>query len=167
MRVYTKTGDKGTTSLIGGSRVRKDDIRLEIYGTLDELDSFIGLLKNEPGMEEYREDLQRIQGVIFSLNCIFASENEEMSSRFTIKREEVEFLEKRIDTYDSQLEPITEFLIPGENRCNALCNVCRTICRRAERRIYKLELNSTEQGAAKYINRLSDFLFILGRITCK
>ena len=162
MKVYTKTGDCGTTSLIGNKRVRKNDPRIEVYGTLDELDSFVGLLKNLPEAFTYRETLTSIQKDIATLNTVFAAD-EQHKTLFGIGSERTLWLEREIDAISAKLPPITEFLIPGNGYANALCNVCRTVCRRAERRVYDLELTPAQATAACYINRLSDFLFVLGR----
>lgn len=163
MKVYTKTGDKGTTSLIGGQRVSKSDIHLEIYGTLDELDSFIGLLKNETIDNIYVADLEHIQKLMTKINCCYASPTAEIDSKFEFGNEEIEWIESKIDEYSATLPPITEFLIPGSNRSNAVANICRTVCRRAERYIHKMELLENQQKASVFINRLSDFFFVLGR----
>ncbi len=165
MKVYTKTGDKGYTSLIGGTRTKKNDPRVEAYGSLDELSSFIGLLKTEPDCPaEVFKTLEHIQDTLIGLNCLFAINDSKNSKNFAINTEEITFLEKIIDAYSEKLPPITKFLVPGANRLNALANVCRTVCRRAERRLYELDLCEEQKTAAVYINRLSDYFFILGRI---
>lgn len=164
MKIYTKTGDKGYTGLIGGGRTMKNDVRVEIYGTLDELSSFIGLLKTENGCpKEVIGTLDHIQSTLIGLNCLFAISDNKNSHNFAINTEEITLLEKIIDKYSGELPPVTEFLVPGANKLNALANVCRTVCRRAERRIYDLELCDDQKTAAIYINRLSDYFFILGR----
>lgn len=165
MKIYTKTGDKGYTGLIGGGRTKKNDSRVEIYGTLDELSSFIGLLKTEECCpKEVFNTLEHIQQTLIRLNCIFALSDNKNSHNFAINTNEITLIEQIIDSYTEKLPPITEFLIPGVNRLNALANICRTVCRRAERRIYDIELCEDQKLAAIYINRLSDYFFILGRI---
>ncbi|MBP7210202.1 MAG: cob(I)yrinic acid a,c-diamide adenosyltransferase [Paludibacteraceae bacterium] len=163
MKVYTKTGDDGTSSLIGGRRVRKNDVHLEIYGTLDELSSFIGLLKNQQELEKYKNELTHIQQTLVNINCIFATDDPEIAKNNSFDIKNIQFLENKIDEYEQMLPPVTDFLIPGENKSNAITNICRTICRRAERRINDLQLAEFQTAAAIYINRLSDYFFVLGR----
>lgn len=169
MKVYTKTGDGGTTSLIGGKRVSKTDARVEAYGTIDELDSFVGMLKNLPECPpDMKETLETIQGELFNINCLLASDDGAVSrniaERYAIKPAAVTFLEQKIDEMSEKLPPISEFLKPGSNLANAMANVCRTVCRRAERRIYAIGgLDERRQAAAVYINRLSDYFFVAGR----
>ena len=163
MKVYTKTGDKGTTSLIGGKRVEKSDIHLEIYGTLDELSSFIGLLKCELPDEEDAANLDKIQKILTTINFVFACPDEETGRRFQFDVENIKWIENQIDTISSTLPPINDFLIPGTNKTNALANVCRTVCRRAERNIYRMEILDCQKDAAIFTNRLSDYFFVLGR----
>jgi cob(I)alamin adenosyltransferase len=162
MKVYTKTGDKGTTSLIGGKRVNKTDNHLEIYGTLDELSSFIGLLKQqvEPTTQQ---DLQRIQETLVLINSLFANDSEQWDNTHPFDQAAITWLEAAIDSIDANLPPIHCFLLPGTTPNNALCNICRCICRRAERNIYKISLLTNQAIAATYINRLSDYFFTLGR----
>lgn len=162
MKVYTKTGDKGTTSLVGGNRVSKADDRLELYGTLDELDSFIGLLKTEIP-SPHKEFLQKIQENLIQVNALFATDCQEWDEKLGFNTDLIKEIEDKIDEYEEGLEPIKSFLIPGSSRLNALCNVVRTICRRAERQIYHIELLHCQSLATAYINRLSDFFFVLGR----
>ncbi len=162
MKVYTKTGDKGTTALVGGNRVSKADDRLELYGTLDELDSFIGLLKTEIP-SPYKEFLHKIQENLIQVNALFATDCQEWDEKIGFNTDLIKEIEDKIDEYEEGLEPIKSFLIPGSSRLNALCNVVRTICRRAERQIYHIELLPCQSQATAYINRLSDFFFVLGR----
>lgn len=162
MKIYTKTGDSGTTSLVGGKRVSKADDRLELYGTLDELDSFIGLLKTEIP-SPYKEFLHKIQENLIQVNALFATDCEEWDAKIGFDTSLITEIENKIDEYQAELEPITSFLIPGTSKLNALCNVVRTICRRAERQIYHIELLDCQSQATAYINRLSDFFFVLGR----
>lgn len=163
MKVYTKTGDNGTSSLIGGKRVRKNDIHLEIYGTLDELSSFMGALKCESTDREIIEDLHKIQKILTTINFVFACPDEETGKKFPFSEGNTHWIENKIDSISETLPPIKEFLIPGDNKANALCNICRTVCRRAERKIYETELLDCQKEAAVFINRLSDYFFVLGR----
>jgi cob(I)alamin adenosyltransferase len=162
MKPYTKTGDKGSTSLIGGKRVKKDDIHLEIYGTLDELSSFIGLLKQSVDAT-LKNELHHIQEILVLVNSLFANDNEAWDAQHIFQESETENIEKQIDQLCSEIAPCHEFIIPGCNACNALAHVCRCVCRRAERQIHKLPLFSNQEKAAVYINRLSDYFFVLSR----
>ncbi len=163
MKIYTKTGDNGTTSLIGGKRVSKSDIRLEIYGTLDELSSFLGLLKCDSIPDEDACNITRIQKILTKINMVYASPDKATDAKFPFDTNDTSWMETEIDKISVTLPPVTDFLIPGTNDINALANICRTVCRRAERHIYKLNLFENQQKAAVFLNRLSDYLFVLGR----
>ncbi|MDR0962366.1 MAG: cob(I)yrinic acid a,c-diamide adenosyltransferase [Mediterranea sp.] len=163
--VYTRTGDEGTTSLVGGSRVSKTDIRLEAYGTVDELNSHLGVLV------AYLDDddsafVQRIQHKLFAVGSHLATDRtrRELHQASIVSPEDVELLESAIDQLDSELPVLHAFVLPGGTLGAGVANVCRTVCRRAERRILAL---STEAEIAPellaYINRLSDYLFVLSR----
>ncbi|MCQ2336681.1 MAG: cob(I)yrinic acid a,c-diamide adenosyltransferase [Paludibacteraceae bacterium] len=163
MKVYTKTGDNGTTSLIGGRRVSKSDIRLEIYGTLDELSSFLGMLKCNTIPDDDIRNISKIQEILTKINMLYASPDEATVAKFQFDTKDILWMEAEIDRISVTLPPVTDFLIPGTNRANALANICRTICRRAERNVYKMQLFEIQQKAAVFLNRLSDYLFVLGR----
>lgn len=163
MKPYTKTGDKGSTSLIGGKRVPKTDAHLEIYGTLDELSSFIGLLKQGISAT-HANTLVNIQETLVLINSLFANDNPTWDQNHPFNETSISMLEQIIDELDAQLMPVQHFLLPGTNTNNALCNVCRCICRRAERTIHHITLFPNQKLAAIYINRLSDYFFVLGRI---
>lgn len=162
MKVYTKTGDTGTTSLIGGKRIHKTDAHLEIYGTLDELSSFIGLLKQQVP-QDIQQDLVCIQETLVLINSLFANDSIEWDNSHPLDTSCITWLEQSIDSIDANLPPIHCFLLPGSTPNNALCNICRCICRRAERAIYTINLLKNQATAAAYINRLSDYFFTLGR----
>lgn len=162
MKPYTKTGDKGSTSLIGGKRVSKNDLHLEIYGTLDELSSFIGLLKQSVTDQQYSH-LERIQKTMVQINSLFANDNSQWDQEHPFDEANITWIEQLIDALCQELPPCTAFTLPGSNTCNALCHVCRCICRRAERHIYQIALFNNQQKAAIYINRLSDYFFVLSR----
>ena len=160
MKIYTGAGDYGTTILASGTEVSKDDIRVEAYGTIDELNSFIGLLASyvdEPFLEI-------IQINLFKVGGYFANEIA-VTSRIT--SDDIYSLEKVIDSLDSRLEPLHKFILPRGNRSIVMCHVCRTICRRAERRMISFR-NSTDieldSNPFIYINRLSDYFFVLARV---
>ena len=165
--IYTKTGDRGTTSLVGGSRVDKDDVRVEAYGTVDELNSHIGLLaelmRNTKG--GYYDELKVVQHNLFTLQTLLATEDETLYTRLPqLAEEEVEILERQIDTISDLLPKLQNFVIAGGNTVGAQCHVARTVCRRAERRVVTLARQSkVDDVLLRYLNRLSDYLFVLGR----
>lgn len=174
MKIYTKTGDKGKTSLIGGTRVSKADLRLETYGTTDELNSFIGLLRAENLPEQDDAVLRRIQNKLFNLGGFLATDTNVTTTcdATEIAQEEVRFLELAIDEAEKGLEPAKGFILPGGDRAISLCHVCRTIARRLERRMVELFGEENEQSAKakiclQYVNRLSDYLFILSKKIAK
>ena len=166
--IYTRTGDAGTTSLVGGVRVSKTHARLEAYGTIDELNSFLGMLVSLIDSEEEIELLRVVQHRLFSVGAYLATDQErtQQCKESLISFEDVERLEKAIDRLDAELPPLKAFILPGGSYPASVCHVCRTVCRRAERRMMTLE----EQGICEidaiyksFINRLSDYLFILSR----
>ena len=164
--IYTRTGDQGMTSLVGGVRVSKLHPRLEAYGTVDELNSQIGLLITYITDETERACLTEIQRKLFSVGSYLATDQEQRSLReqSRIGPEEVEQLEQAIDRIDSELPPLHLFVLPGGARGAAVCHVCRTVCRRAERRILALgEMCEIDSNLLAYVNRLSDYLFVLSR----
>ncbi len=169
MKIYTKTGDKGETSLIGGVRVKKSDIRIEAYGTVDELNSWIGIIRN---IEELKNvDLfQKIQDTLFSIGSHLASHPEKGRIKLPeITERDIDLLEMDIDKMESELAPLKTFILPGSSIQNGYCHVARTVCRRAERCAVELGIiENVEPIIIKYLNRLSDHLFVLSRyITLK
>lgn len=179
-RIYTKTGDDGTTSLVGGQRLGKSEPLIESYGTCDELNSFIGLLiakiesKNvqDAEDEEILQQLQKIQNVLFDLGGLLSTPpadwDKYWSGRLQQIATEVCLIEQWIDHWSTNLEPLRQFLLPGGNRLISTLHICRTVCRRAERCIVRVATASSENRAAflalaQYANRLSDFFFILAR----
>lgn len=168
IKIYTKTGDDGTTGLVGGTRVKKYDLRLEAYGTIDELNAAIGMLRSLENDEDIRELLVRIQNKLFNIGSRLASDEkgEAFTAELAIKTEDVQVLEQAIDRFESKLPELRHFILPGGDQVVAQCHVSRTICRRAERRIVEFaEHSAVESELIKYINRLSDFLFVLARFT--
>ncbi|WP_294537865.1 cob(I)yrinic acid a,c-diamide adenosyltransferase [uncultured Bacteroides sp.] len=164
--VYTKTGDKGTTSLVGGSRVPKNHIRLEAYGTVDELNACLGWLLTYLTDEADRQFVQGIQHRLFAIGSHLATDQEKMSLKpaSILMKEDVEKIEQEIDRLDEKLPPIRAFVLPGGCRSAAVCHVCRTVCRRAERRILTLsETCKISPEVLSFVNRLSDYLFVLSR----
>ena len=164
--VYTRTGDKGTTSLVGGQRVLKSDIRLESYGTVDELNSHIGLLISLLHNAHDLEVLTHIQKLLFVVGSNLATDqsNTELKEASVVHADEVALLEKEIDVIDEALPQLRAFVLPGGCQASAQCHVCRTVCRRAERRILALgEQAEVQPELLQFINRLSDYLFVLAR----
>ncbi|MDR3261356.1 MAG: cob(I)yrinic acid a,c-diamide adenosyltransferase [Tannerella sp.] len=167
--LYTGGGDKGMTSLAGGRRVLKTHPRLEAYGTIDELNAFIGLLITEVEDEEITDLLRFIQHKLFTVGSCLATDTEHTTlkpaSRLT--PENIQRLEQSIDRIDSNLPKMTGFILPGGCRAAALAHICRTVCRRAERRIYQLAAESdVEEIVEIFMNRLSDLLFVIARSEC-
>jgi len=162
--IYTKTGDKGSTSLIGGKRVEKCCDRLESYGTIDELNAHIGLVFDVCNNEEIRAILSGVQHNLFTIGAQLACEDAEKFRLSTIDAQQIELLEQTIDTYTSALPQLKEFILPAGHPAATQCHVARTVCRRAERCIVKLSETATiDATIVMYINRLSDFLFVLAR----
>lgn len=165
MKIYTRTGDSGETGFIGG-RVKKDDSRVEAYGTVDELNSFLGQaisLMDEDRYVDMREDLQTIQHELFDCGTDLALLKEGALS-YKVTEEMVGRLEQWIDNYDAETAEITRFVLPGGGKISSALHVCRTICRRAERRVVTLaSLHSINRNVIRYLNRLSDLLFTLAR----
>lgn len=166
MKIYTKTGDKGITSLVGGTRVPKTHIRLEAYGTVDELNANLGVLISYLTDEEDREMVRHIQDRLFAVGSNLATDLEktDLKCASVIRPEEIERIEQEIDRLDSILPPLRAFILPGGSRGASFCHVCRTVCRRAERRILALaEQCEVTPELPAYVNRLSDYLFVLSR----
>jgi cob(I)alamin adenosyltransferase len=167
--LYTGGGDKGMTSLVGGQRVSKTHLRLEAYGTIDELNSFIGLLITEVKDEKDIDLLQFIQHKLFAVGSNLATETEHaaLNPASRITAEHIRRLEAHIDLIDTDLPKMSGFVLPGGSRSAALAHVCRTVCRRAERQIYRLAAeNPVEENVLVLMNRLSDLLFIMARSEC-
>jgi len=165
-KIYTKTGDKGQTSLIGGTRVPKYHPRIEAYGTIDELKSYIGLLRDQDVSDEIRELLLEIQDRLFTIESQLAYDPETKLSRPLpeIEENDITLLEKAIDSMNTELEPLSSFILPGGHVAVSHCHVARCICRRAERITIRLsEIHPVDILNIKYLNRLSDYLFVLAR----
>lgn len=172
MRIYTKTGDKGTTALFGGTRVPKHHIRIETYGTIDELNVNIGMIRSQEISEEHAEKLIEIQSHLFTLGSELATDPEKAVMRngkerlqiSKIREEQVASLERAIDEMNESLPPLRHFLLPGGHPTVSYCHISRTVCRRAERLATALFLEEPfEESLLKYLNRLSDYLFVLAR----
>ncbi|NLJ77905.1 MAG: cob(I)yrinic acid a,c-diamide adenosyltransferase [Tissierellia bacterium] len=163
MDIYTRTGDSGKTSLFDNKRVLKDDIRVESYGTVDELISFLGLAKHYVGCKQIYNIIQGIQEKLFTLSANLATEDPD-KMKHRIIEEDIENLEGYIDRYMEKLDNPTGFIVPGSNKGSGYMHICRTICRRAERRITTLSAKADiDPVLIKYTNRLSDLIYALAR----
>jgi cob(I)alamin adenosyltransferase len=165
MKIYTKTGDEGTTSLWGGRRVSKAHLKIDAYGTVDELNAYIGLLGDQEVNFSKRPVLKEIQDRLFTIGSLLAMDSEkEMSKKPDLLVEDLSLLENEIDQMDENLPPLKNFILPGGHQAVSFCHLARTVCRRAERCVIALhEIEKVDQLIIKYLNRLSDYLFVLGR----
>lgn len=166
MKIYTKTGDQGSTSLFGGKRVSKADLRIDTYGTVDELNSWIGVLRDQSVNQSRKEILVEIQDRLFTIGSILATEPENTKVKIpSLAESDIELLENKMDAMDAVLPPMRFFVLPGGNASVSFGHVARTVCRRAERLIIALsETEKVDPLVIKYMNRLSDYLFVLCRI---
>ncbi|HPH87525.1 MAG TPA: cob(I)yrinic acid a,c-diamide adenosyltransferase [Chitinophagales bacterium] len=165
MKIYTKTGDTGTTALYGGLRLSKSELRIEAYGTVDELNSFLGLVATHLEEKEYSDLLQNIQSRLFDIGTHLAAEPGKKNLILPeIPEAAIALLEQYIDKMNEVLPELKFFILPGGNQAAAVCHVARTVCRRAERAVVRLsEIDETQPILIQYLNRLSDFLFVLAR----
>lgn len=162
-KIYTRTGDSGTTGLGDGTRVQKDDLRVEAYGTVDELNSFIGVLLAEPVPDAIRAVFDDVQHHLFDLGSELC-----MPGYEAITADHVSGLEEALDGFNAELPPLKEFILPGGGRAAAACHVARTVCRRAERRVHALsQRDDINPIGLKYLNRLSDLLFVIARVLAR
>lgn len=165
MKIYTKTGDKGQTALIGGTRVPKYHERIEAYGTVDELNSYIGLIFCQDIGDEYKKLLKEIQDRLFTIGAVLATDPEKSRMKLPDLHEtDIELLEKEMDKINDALPPLKHFILPGGTTVVAYCHIARCVCRRAERISLQLAANTeVDKNVLIYLNRLSDFLFMLSR----
>lgn len=165
MKIYTKTGDLGTTALFGGRRVSKADLRIDTYGTVDELNAYIGLVRDQPVNAPRKDVLVQVQDRLFTLGSILATEPGNTKVKIPALHEtDIKDLEAEIDTMDSDLPPMRFFVLPGGHAAVSFCHVARTVCRRAERLVIALhEQEPVSPLVIQYLNRLSDYLFMLSR----
>ncbi len=166
MKIYTKTGDEGTTSLFGGKRVSKSDLRIDSYGTVDELNSYIGMLRDQDVNQKRKSVLVEIQDRLFTVGSILATEPGNTKVKIPALQEtDISFLEQQIDSMDAQLPPMKSFVLPGGHASVSFGHIARTVCRRAERLVIALNQQEKVDGLViKYLNRLSDYLFVLCRM---
>lgn len=169
MKIYTKTGDKGITSLLGGNRVLKSNLRIEAYGTLDELNSFVGLLKDQDVNQKRAAFLKQIQDRLFTLGATLATgPGKEKVKKPDLLPADILALETEIDLMDQQLEPLKKFILPGGHPAVSISHLARTVCRRSERCVVHLnESEQVDEITLQYLNRLSDYFFVLGRLIAK
>ena len=164
MKIYTKTGDRGLTSLLNGKRVPKYDDRIEAYGTLDELNSYLGLVLSQTQDQQDQKALTEIQDRIFTMSSFLATDEEIKKKLPDLSIDDVYYLEKLIDEATEVLPPLKHFVLPGGHPLAAQCHVARCICRRAERMVVELsEKQAIDENIVVYLNRLSDYLFTLAR----
>jgi cob(I)alamin adenosyltransferase len=163
-KIYTKTGDKGETGLFGGARVPKNHIRVEAYGTVDELNSYIGLIRDLTDTPQYKTVLKSVQDRLFTIGANLASDPAKNMLTPDLKNSDIELLEGEIDTMESELPILKNFILPGGHPTVSYCNIARTVCRRAERMVVTLDFEQPVLPIiVQYLNRLSDYLFVLGR----
>lgn len=165
MKIYTKTGDQGITSLLGGVRVPKSDLRIDAYGTIDELNSYLGLLRDQKVNQKRADFLKEIQDRLFTIGADLATvPGKDKVKKPDLHKEDVEQLEQEMDIMDTQLPMLTAFILPGGHQSVSFCHLARTVCRRSERIVVELaSLEPVSELVIQYLNRLSDYLFVLGR----
>lgn len=164
MKIYTKSGDKGETSLLSGERVEKSDIRINAYGTVDELNSFIGFLNALDLAKRHKMFLTEIQNKLFNLGSLLAVRKKVSFKIPEINEDDILLLESEIDSLNNDIPPLKNFIIPGGDIVSAQCHVCRSVCRRAERLVVEIgEKESVNEIVVKFLNRLSDYFFVLAR----
>ena len=165
MKIYTKTGDQGLTSLIGGTRVKKSHLRIESYGTVDELNSHIGLVRDQPVNSQRKNFLKEIQDRLFTIGASLASDPDKSTMKIPdLHEQDIILLEREMDNMNEILPPLKVFVLPGGHQSVSFCHIARCVCRRAERLVIALEEESfVELLVIKYLNRLSDYLFVLSR----
>lgn len=168
MKIYTKTGDKGYTSLIGGVRVPKNHLRIECYGTVDELNSYIGLIRDQEIDNSSKLVLKEVQDRLFTIGSLLASDPEKSRMKVPdLRQADIDLLESEMDAMNSDLPDLKHFILPGGSTTISFCHIARCICRRAERITVQLSSESpVDENVIIYLNRLSDYLFVLARKFC-
>ena len=169
MKVYTKKGDKGKTQLLGGSMVNKNHIKLECYGTIDELNAFIGNIYDQEISTFHKEILLKIQNQLFNLGSIISFDGKKDKIKLpNVTTENIELMEKAIDKMEKSLPMLKNFILPSGHPTASICHIARTVCRRAERNLVALGQEETIDNLhIQYLNRLSDYLFVLARAILK
>ena len=169
MKIYTKKGDDGSTALFGGRRVKKHELRIEAYGSVDELNSFLGLLHDREELQDFRSEIASIQERLFTLGAALAADPEKSNlKKPDLLDADIAILELKMDEMEDLLPPLRHFILPGGHPAVSLCHVCRAVCRRAERRASELaSRESVDPIIIRYLNRLSDYLFVLSRLLAK
>lgn len=163
-KIYTKKGDKGQTSLFGGKRLSKHHLRIETYGTVDELNAYVGLVRDNVEDESLREELKSIQDTLFTLGGILASAPGKKPDHLNVEVDDITLLEQGIDKMEEGLPALKNFILPGGHTIVSYCHLARVVCRRAERRAVGLsQEEEVDEIVIKYLNRLSDYLFVLAR----
>jgi len=169
MKIYTKTGDKGLTSLIGGTRVPKHHLRIESYGTIDELNSFVGMIRDQIDLSDQQKNvLKEIQDRLFTIGASLAADPEKSKMKIPDLHDvDIEFLESEIDQMNEVLPELRHFVLPGGSVAVSFCHVARCVCRRAERlTVHLAESSFVDEKVSIYLNRLSDYFFVLARKLC-
>jgi cob(I)alamin adenosyltransferase len=167
-KIYTKTGDKGTTALFGGRRLPKHDLRIEAYGTVDELNVYVGLVRDVTQDKTIRNLLKDIQDRLFTVGATLATDPEKQLSTPDLHSADIEVLEKAMDDMDTELPALKNFILPGGHTTVSYCHLARVVCRRAERLTVALnEAEGVDEMVLKYLNRLSDYFFVLSRKLAK
>jgi|TARA_B110000967_G_scaffold208806_1_gene262294 cob(I)alamin adenosyltransferase len=162
-KIYTRTGDKGKTGLADGSRVDKFNSRIESLGNIDELNSIIGIVLTEKIPNDMKAILERVQHDLFDIGGELSIPN-----HMVIDEKKIDFLENSLDKMNNELQPLKEFILPGGSRISSYCHLARTVCRRVERNLFKLaQSDKVNEASLKYVNRLSDMLFVLARFLNK
>lgn len=164
MKIYTKTGDTGQTSLVGGTRVSKTHVRIEAYGTVDELNAWLGMIRDQEAGSVYKDEIEQIQERLFTIGSNLALEEPGKFSIPMLNEEDVKTLEDFIDRIEIGLAPMRNFVLPGGHVAVSHCHVARTVCRRAERQVIRMaESIEVDALIIQFLNRLSDLLFVLSR----
>lgn len=166
MKIYTKTGDAGETSLFGGKRVSKADERIEAYGTVDELNSYVGMVRDQPVNQVRKDILKEIQDRLFTIGALLAADPDKpLLKKPDLYERDIELLEAEMDQMNELLPPMTHFVLPGGHPSVSFCHLARTVCRRAERQVIRMQHEAEVHPlVVKYLNRLSDYLFVLSRV---
>ena len=168
MKIYTKKGDSGNTQLLGGKNVKKNNIRLECYGTIDELNAYIGHICDQQKNKDHLKNLIQIQNDLFNLGSCIAFDGNKSIELPIIDQDNIKFLEEKIDKIEKSLPALKNFILPSGHPTSSLCHIARTVCRRAERKLVSLcEVEDLNNNFLIYLNRLSDYLFVLSRSILK